>query len=159
MIFHASLKQWGNLVDFISILLLLAFLVIYNAQRLLHFGRRSFVALGLAFVGGLGMVMAIWPNLMLPIFAAAAVGTGVFELYLRWRGRTFRRNGKTFSCALAALGIALGFWLASKVRSPLCRPLSLFQFHALWHLGAAVFVALMFLYLRTEVPLQPETAA
>jgi hypothetical protein len=156
MMFHTSLKAWGGWLDLFSIILLIGFLATYNVQRVFDIRQGQFALLGSVVCGSLACAIAIMPMVGLQIFMVAAVGTGLLELLVRWKARAFHRSGWTFLLSLAALAIGLLFWLPSRGASSFCHPHSLLQPHSVWHLAAACFVGLMFLYLRSEVSSSPD---
>jgi len=78
----------------------------------------------------------------LPILGVAGVGAGV-PLWRAARGRRALpgwspRRGATLAASMALAGVA---YVAGSTSSRCCRPRSLLQPHALWHVGTAVAMA------------------
>ena len=59
-------------------------------------------------------------------------------------------QSRFFAAAVACLLISFAIWIPSKSGGPLCYPDSIFQGHAIWHVGTAIAVGLFFLFLISE---------
>ncbi|MGZ8624414.1 MAG: hypothetical protein ACXWYQ_09670 [Actinomycetota bacterium] len=103
--------------------------------------RLAGVATGVAIVGAL---LAAWPHLLVPLGFVGAVAAGLGEL-AAFRAGYRPRPGHASGVQLAAWGVVLGAlalaglaFLLGRSTSPWCRPESLLQAHAAWHLLVAV---------------------
>jgi hypothetical protein len=105
-------------------------------------GRRlQVLALGVVIVG---VLLAIWPHLLVPLGFAGAVAAGVGEV-AAFRAGYRPRPGHATRVQVAAWGLvwsALAFagltFLLGRSTSPVCHPHSLLQAHAAWHLLVAL---------------------
>ena len=99
------------------------------------------VAAGVAIVGTL---LAVWPHLLVPLGFVGAVAAGLGELaafragYRPRPGRASWVQLAAWGTVLSALALAGLAFLLGRSTSPWCRPESLFQAHAAWHLLVAV---------------------
>lgn len=99
------------------------------------------VAAGVAIVGAL---LAVWPHLLVPLGFVGAVAAGLGELaafragYRPRPGRASWVQLAAWATVLSALALAGLAFLLGRSTSPWCRPESLLQAHAAWHLLVAV---------------------
>ena len=149
---HATGTTWGGTLDVLSMLLYIAFPVAYSLTRLVGARTRACFWCYLALGGGLGFslltgtlrfsgsTLYTW---LVPVIV-------IIETALRFKRHP--RNGDLRWLGLATgiflLGLAL--WRLSHTGAPLCRPDSLLQGHAIWHILCAVSAALIFLCYRSE---------
>ena len=103
--------------------------------------RLSVIAAGVVIIGAL---LAVWPHLLVPLGFAGAVAAGAGEL-AAFRAGYRPRPGHATGVQLAAWGLVLGAlalaglaFLLGRSTSPWCRPTSLLQAHAAWHLLVAL---------------------
>ena len=101
------------------------------------------VAIGIG-VAVIGALLAVSPHLLVPFGFAGAVAAGLGEL-AAFRAGYRPRPGHATRVQLAAWGLVLGAlmlaglaFLIGRSTSPWCRPASLLQAHAAWHLLVAV---------------------
>ncbi|WP_265443201.1 ceramidase domain-containing protein [Flexivirga meconopsidis] len=140
---HATQTAAGGRLDVLSMFLVASFAASYMVMRVVRGGATVFVA---CFVAGLVLceiaervpgevpLFMTWANVAFGgLLLAAAVGE--LALHHRQGPRTDLRWGVA---ALAALATAFAVWSMAKDGGPLCRPHSLLQGHALWHLMCAV---------------------
>jgi hypothetical protein len=73
-------------------------------------------------------------------------------VFARQPAPAVRKFTPWFWLGLAAFLSAYAIWLTGTAQSPSCRPDSLFQAHAVWHLLSALATFSLFLFLRTERP-------
>lgn len=103
--------------------------------------RLTGVAVGVAIVGAL---LAVWPHLLVPLGFVGAVSAGLGELaafragYRPRPGRASWVQLAAWGTVLSALALAGLAFLLGRSTSPWCRPESLLQAHAAWHLLVAV---------------------
>ena len=102
--------------------------------------RLTGMAAGVAIIG---VLLAVWPHLLVPLGFAGAVAAGAGEL-AAFRAGYRPRPGHATGVQLAAWALVLGVlalaglaFLLGRSASPWCRPESLFQAHAAWHLLVA----------------------
>lgn len=72
---------------------------------------------------------------------------------------TRRRYTPWFWTGLAAFLVAYSIWLTGTATHPWCRPDSVVQAHAIWHLLSALATWCFFKFLRTEQPVSPPKTA
>ena len=154
MFFHGGLTNWGSALDAMSMFAIAGLLVFAQALRLgwldvrgLLPGWAALVVVGL----GVGFVSPPW---------VAALVFGLFltilatEVLLSRRGRS--PSTSLFRVGLATHVSAVAVWFLSAGDGlPLCAPHSVWQGHALWHLGAAGAVTFMVLHLGRNLALSP----
>ncbi|MFH8253257.1 ceramidase domain-containing protein [Microbacterium sp. B2969] len=168
MWFHASLKEWGGIVDAASMYLFTAFLVAFAAYRLRpSTGLFWILFLGVTAVATIAHAVINRPGTSVVLIAIQVGVYMVLELVVwltRLRGHVPRgwRGGLWWFGALASIGIAIVFWLLSQTGGPLCDPASIWQPHGVaWHPLAGVSAVLLFYYWResaraTEPRIQAE---
>jgi len=158
MIFHASLRDWGGAVDVLSMFLWVNFLIFYDLTSIYDWSRLRFLATylvattvmilprilyGPAGVPIFGVVFACW----LLIEAAAGIASrrpGLIPGFAIDRDRRW-----LFGFVVTSIA-AFAIWTVSHGGGPLCRPDSLLQGHAVWHVLNAIAFTLMYPYLRSE---------
>jgi hypothetical protein len=103
--------------------------------------RMTGVATGVA---SIGVMLAVWPRLLVPLGFAGAGAAGIGEL-AAFRAGYRPRPGHATKVQLAAWALVLGAlalaglaFLLGRSTSPWCRPDSLLQAHAAWHLLVAI---------------------
>lgn len=155
MWFHASLKQWGGIVDAVSMYLFSAFLVAFAAYRL----RPTLALFWIVYLSVVGAVTIAhivldrpWTSVVLiaiQVCAYLALELAVWLTRLRRQVPRGWLGGLWWFGALASIGIAIAFWLLSQTGGPLCDPASIWQPHAIaWHPLAGVTAVLLFYYWR-----------
>lgn len=150
MWFHASLKQWGGILDGTSMYAYAAFLVFYSIRRM--WDSAWFFWIGyLATVGLFTFLHTQIPSVINIIILVVAYLTIEVIIWIR-SGKVMQ--GKTVTIILwvsAAVSIlaATFFWAASQTGSFMCEPGSAFQPHGLlWHPLAGVMAVLLYFYWR-----------
>ena len=153
MLFHASLTDWGGILDIASMYLFLNFWLLYNLKRLSGWSDSTFL---LAYV--VATVAFTSPRLLSPAYGVPVfVVVATVALATEWIAARPLRRGAAGSppriqrdrhwlwAALGALAIAR----AAEIFIP-CHPSSLIQGHALLHIFHALLGAGAYLYLRSE---------
>ncbi len=137
VVLHGPHPPWGQWAHDVAIAAGLALSVAVDAE-LLGAGRR--VALGgAAVVIALASVtFAAWPDAQRPLYAVLGVAFGLAELTCLRRD-LHRTRPWVVAATLFALGAAV-FWIG-KDGSPWCRPDSVLQWHAVWHVLQAAALA------------------
>lgn len=157
MIFHAGLRQWGSIVDNLSMLMLTGFVLVFNLGVLLPALRKKgvFTAVYAGLVGGL-IAIEFATNgaqpVTLTIFAVSllgAVGTEVALWFNTGRLARVMRNPAAAVFALSTFVMSFVVWLLSSDGGPACDPDG-FQGHAFWHAGTALAAGVWGHYLRSE---------
>jgi hypothetical protein len=156
--FHASLTDWGGAVDVLSMFLWIDFLILYDLASIYDWSRGRFLV---AYVVATTIFML--PRLLhgpagVPLFAVVFASWLVIEAWAAVRSRrssvrpafTLSRDHRWLFAYLAISLVAFTIWTASHAGGPLCRPESLLQGHAAWHVLNAVAFALLYPYLRSE---------
>lgn len=166
MFLHASITEWGGLVDNLSMFLFVWFLFAYGAYvrvSLHDHSTQKRVFTGL-FLGGTAVSMGLLTFTDIYVQGRASwllAPAGVYvlaELWLQWKGR----KGRTFWfwCAVLTFAAAIGLWSVSIVDGDLLcsedgwlTPRSYVQAHGLWHILANLTAVFLFLHFRgTDTP-------
>ncbi|HKQ78745.1 MAG TPA: ceramidase domain-containing protein [Blastocatellia bacterium] len=156
MWFHASLKEWGGILDEMSMFVYAAFLIFYSIRRL--WNSDLFFWLGyLATVALFTILGAVWQwefkSLILILILVAAYLTFEVILWVR-SGKVMQGKALTkalWLLAVAAIVAATIFWALSQTDGPMCDPKSAFQPHGLlWHPLAGVMAVLLYFYWRED---------
>lgn len=150
MALHASLRQWGSVLDLASMNLFVGFLFAYALQRLRGLGPGAFLGI---FAGVNLALLAVKLGVGRGSEAFGLVATAALAMELRLRRRGDRRaDAPWLAAAVALFVLAFAIWLGSHNDGWLCDPDSWLQGHGVWHLlGAATAVAL-YGYFRSERP-------
>jgi hypothetical protein len=150
MALHASLENWGGVIDIVSMNFFVGFVLMYALQRLYGFGRAGFI-------GGWLAINAILLALKLSIgrgseaFGVVAVIAFVAEMRIRQTG-SVRSDARWLLLGAGSFLLAFAIWLPSRTGMPLCSPDSLLQGHAIWHLLCAVATLGLYRYAVSERP-------
>ena len=148
LLFHGGPGATERWVHDLSILSVLLFIVTFDVARLREHGPawtlRGFIG-SLAVLGGL---MAIAPDVTYGFYGVLGVAAGGFELLeyrhelprIRAEGLSARRLARLG--VLVVLGLAATAFFVGRTGGPLCHPESAFQWHALWHVLAAIAMGL-----------------
>lgn len=148
MLYHGTRWFGSRWVHDLAILAVLAFIAAFGLGRRL--GRptpwtlRTFAVVLVAS----GLLLAAFPDAAYGLFVvvgAGAVGSELLEYRhelpaLRRVGITARRAAR-LGVAVAALLGGTAFWIG-RGGAPFCNPASAFQWHAIWHMLAALAMAL-----------------
>jgi hypothetical protein len=154
--FHASLTDWGAILDVLSMLVWVCFLLYYNLRSLYAWTDQRFLTAYLTTVGVAILVRIFFGSAGLLAFGAlhtAWIGTEVLVGMRPGRfgiERQLRRQRRYFWGYVGTNLLALAIWSESYAGGLLCNPSSLFQGHAVWHLLNAVAGALLYPYFRSE---------
>jgi hypothetical protein len=153
MFFHASLTDWGGVLDIASMYLFLNFWLFYNLKRLYGWSDAMFFT---AYV--VGTVAFTSPRLLSPAYGVPVfVVVATLTLATEWVAarpanpeeaatpRRIERDRRWLWLALGALAIAR----AAETFMP-CNPTSLIQGHAALHFFHALVDASAYVYLRSE---------
>lgn len=142
-VFHGPLGtsfRWGHDLSALSIPL---FVVVHDAGLVRGIAvRRRLVIVGVG-IAIVGAFLAVWPRLLVPFgfLAAVAAGAGEFAAfragYRPRPGHASRSQVVAWGIVLGALALAGLAFLLGRSTSPWCRPGSLLQAHAAWHLLVA----------------------
>jgi hypothetical protein len=154
--FHASLTEWGAILDVLSMLVWVCFLLYYNLRSLYAWTDRRFLVAYLATVAIAVLLRIFLVSAGLLAFAALHTGWIGTEVLVGMRpgrfgiARQLRRQRRYFWGYVGTNLVALAIWSESYAGGLLCDPSSLLQGHAVWHLLNAVAGALLYPYLRSE---------
>jgi hypothetical protein len=150
MWFHASLTQWGGIVDGASMYVFAAFLIFYSIRRI----NTSASIFWVGYV--LTVLLFTYLHTVLPAVVNILILVAVYlivEIYIWIRsGKILQGTPKTVTLwllAIAAILAASFFWWASQTGNFLCDPNSIFQPHGiLWHPLAGIMAVLLYFYWR-----------
>ncbi len=148
LLFHGLQTAAARWIHDLGILSVVLFIVAFDVARYLGRPTRWTVRMYLAALGVLGLVLALAPSITLGVFVALGFGIGVLELAeygrelptIRAEGLTARRLARLG--VLVALALGTTAFLVGLTGSPLCHPESALQWHAVWHVLAAVTMGL-----------------
>ena len=156
MWFHASLTEWGGIIDEMSMFVYASFLVFYSVYRLWPNGWFFGVGYGVnvlvfTIIGALWK----WEWKSLTLIIILVVAYLALEVAINIRDCKFMQ-GKAltivlWSLAVVAIGLATMFWALSQTGGPMCDPNSIWQPHGLlWHPLAGVMAVLLYFFWRAE---------
>jgi hypothetical protein len=166
MCLHATMSKIGGFLDLMSLVLFSSFILAYDFSGAIEkLGGTSrvarivwfviFYAVCLVGIGGL----IYWQKYKVQngnptlLFILSGIIAGFLDMVMiLW---VFRRNRFFFWGGGRLFALAFVLWLFSQGVGHLCNPDTVFQWHAWWHLVAALFVGWIYLYLRTEEPGAP----
>jgi hypothetical protein len=160
MLFHASLTDWGGAVDVLSMFLWINFLLFYDLASIFSWDRSRFLVWYLVATTLFMIPRVLYGPSGVPLFAlvftawvlielAAAIGSRRPEL---WPKIVFERDRRWLVGHLATSIVAFTIWNLSHGGGPLCKPDSLLQGHAVWHVLNAMAFVMIYPYLRSERP-------
>jgi peptidoglycan/LPS O-acetylase OafA/YrhL len=162
LLYHGEVAAATRAVHDAAIVAVLAFVAVFELARLTGRGWSWTWRAFAASVAIFGAVIVLAPALQDAVFAVlgATIAAAVLAEYLHARPtlrgidrRRLARVGAIVSFALAATAFFTG-----RSGAPLCRPESVMQWHAIWHVLAAVAMALYAYSVVEEHPLRPTTA-
>jgi hypothetical protein len=153
--FHASLTDWGGAVDVLSMFLWINFLVLYDLGSIYNWSRRRFLVSYVVATAILMLPRLLYGPAGVPVFAVVFVLWVVIEAGAVIRNRvkrssTLTRDHRWLFAYLTISLVAFAIWIASHAGGLLCKPESLLQGHAAWHVLNAVAFTLLYPYLRSE---------
>lgn len=148
LLYHGIRSEGATWVHDEAILAVLAFAAVSALARLRGWQAPATLVAFAAALAGSGALLAIAPASSYAMFAVLGVGAGAWELgeyrhelsAIRAEGLTPRRVARLGVAAVAVLAAAAFF--VGRAGAELCRPESAFQWHAAWHVLAAVAMAL-----------------
>jgi hypothetical protein len=149
MAMHATQSSLGGRLDLLSMYLLAAFAASYAWMRVLRRGLGFLLVAGLALLVSCELVEnAEWRVPVVMSGANLAFGIvlllATFGELLLLRRKDLHRDVRWGFAAVGTLGLAFAIWTAARTGGPVCRPDSIVQGHAVWHVLDAV--AAWFLY-------------
>ncbi len=148
IVFHGVQWSGARFLHDLAILSVLLFIAVYDAARLLARGTRWTMKAYASSLAPLGLVLALLPAAtdVLSGLLAAAAGAGEIAWYrrelplIKGEGFSPRRLARLGVVVVLALGVTA--FVAGRSGAPLCNPQSVFQWHAVWHVLAALAMAL-----------------
>jgi hypothetical protein len=158
---HATQSALGGHLDLLSMYLVAAFAASYAATRVARRGVGFFTGTFVGVVAVCELVERI-PGHVPVVDIAANLAFGAFLLgalageVVLWRRGAAHRDARWGFAAAGALALAFAIWNLAKDGSRFCRPDSLLQGHAAWHLLCAVAAyALYRLYASEQARTEP----
>lgn len=148
LLFHGVELPFARFVHDLAILGVLLFIGAFGLARLRGHPVSWTVRAYLAALSAGGLVLALLPGSADALFAVAGLAAGGLEAAeYRHELPAIRRDGldaRRFArlAVLAALALAVAAFAVGRSGAPLCRPGSIFQWHAVWHVLTAAAMAL-----------------
>jgi predicted membrane channel-forming protein YqfA (hemolysin III family) len=156
MFLHASQKAWGGWLDNLSMNMFVAFIPSYDLARVVkprdwEAGLPIFLIVYLVLTISLALLTRFveWESFGIATFIGLIVLAVAGELLVAFSD-DLSRKGVWLIVGLVIFALAAGFWAASKTGGPLCRPDSVWQGHAAWHVLSAIASLFIFMYLASE---------
>lgn len=148
LLYHGIGTDAARWVHDEAILAVLAFVAVFAVARFRGWPTAGTVTTFVASLAGLGLLLALVPASSSAMYAVLGVGAGAWELgeyrhelpAMRAEGLTPRRAARLGVAAVALLAATAFF--VGRTGAALCRPESVFQWHAVWHVLAAAAMAL-----------------
>ncbi|HSK19541.1 MAG TPA: ceramidase domain-containing protein [Longimicrobiales bacterium] len=148
MFYHASLTFRAQTTDVLGMYLIGSFLVLHNAARVWTIRERTAAALYLIGNGALLWMLVAVPEARRYVFGVLVLSAIVLEHAARSRGDIRSRPGY-FRGALAMFLLGFGIWTLD-ITHTVCRPESLLQGHAAWHVASAASLFFIFMYYLSD---------
>lgn len=152
LFYHASLSFLGQWFDVMSMYLLANFVLIYNLSRLKLLKIRGFIIGYIAINALCGYIQYAMPSVRRYLFGILLVLALISIIQANRRLQTQLYTRHILRC-LAVFAAAFGIWILD-IKGILCWPDSLFQGHAIWHVLCAAAAGFIYLYYRSEQPLE-----
>lgn len=150
--YHATLTFAGQVCDMSGMYLLITFSSVYGLARITRLRARvallSYIAANLAL---LAFQMA-FPDLRRYVFAALVLGVLSIERHYRRASETTIAS-RWLWCAAGAMAVAFLVWVLDITRA-ICKPESMLQGHAVWHVLGALAGWCLYRYYQSEVVLK-----
>jgi hypothetical protein len=147
--YHASLTFAGQFVDVFGMYLIATFVLLYALGR----GRTIPAGTAARAYAALNAVLALFlyfiPGTRRYLFGLLIVAAIWMEISARRRSDSVI-EGRWFTRAASLLGVGFVIWILD-ITGAVCRPESLLQGHAVWHVLGACSAACIYLYYRSEV--------
>ena len=148
LLFHGLQTAGARWVHDLCILSVLAFIVVFDVARFMARTTSWTVGTYAAALAAIGAFLALVPAAtdVLSALLGAAAGVGELAEYrhelpaIRTEGLTARRAARLG--VLVALALGATAFLVGRTGGWLCRPESVFQWHAVWHVLAAAAMGL-----------------
>jgi hypothetical protein len=164
--FHASMRNWANALDVIAMNMFITFLPIYTLTKMTTRPEKWFLLI--YFPGNilftLARVFLFETYLRLLVFNVFLGVAVLLELYIYghrkygwkapgWFPLIYRKSLYLF-LGMITFGIGYIIWNLWQDGGVFCNPAGIFQGHAVWHFTCALTTWFVFLYLRSEKPIQ-----
>jgi hypothetical protein len=156
MWFHGSLKQWGGVMDLLSMFVYAAFIVYYTVRRLWN-ADWFFLVFYPVTVVLFTVVGALWQweYQSLVLILILVVAYLALEVTVWVRTQKVMQGGVgtivLWVAAVVCIIAATIFWALSQTGGPMCDPKSGFQPHGLlWHPLAGAMAVLLYFYWRED---------
>ncbi len=148
LLFHGLQTPGARWVHDVCILSVLLFIIAFDAARFLGRTTAWTIRGFLAALAGLGLVLALVPDITFGLYGGLGVAMGVLELVdyrrqlpvIQAEGLTARWMARLG--VLVALALGATAYLVGRSGSPFCGPGSVIQWHAVWHVLAAAAMGL-----------------
>jgi hypothetical protein len=134
VLFHGPQGPLSHFLHDVTILLTMTAIVTMNLAGLLKWTERRVLVILLVVGIAVSAVLLMWPSATNVVAGAALIALVGQDIALHRSGSI---NVSWWIAAVAAMAVALLFFIAGRTGSPLCDSSSLFQGHALWHILAA----------------------
>ncbi len=133
-VFHATLASWSARLDGLAVAALAGVLALWSWPHRARFGA----------IGAIAFAAACWSRAATTALAVAFAAAVAARLF----GKQSRRQLLLARSAAALFLLGAALWLMGRSGAPWCRPESLIQPHAAWHLISAAGLCVLVARLR-----------
>ena len=148
VLLHATLTLWGQFFDVMGMYLVSGFMVVSATARWQRLSVRASIMLYVTEVGALLAVLYLVPEVRRSLFAIVLFAAITIEMLFA-RPRRSEVRVSYYLAGIAVKAVAFAIWNLDQ-HGLVCKPESLFQGHAAWHLLGATALWCTFLYYRSE---------
>ncbi len=142
---HATVTDWGRLLDSLAIKALLITFIVYPLSRRQSWGTGRMLAAWGSVTGAVVLTELIWPAAARPLLGSLAVAAIVMATVAA--GPQTRR---WLIGGLGVIGLGAGAWWLGRTDGALCDPHAALQLHGVWHILAAAGIASVYQVYRNE---------
>ncbi|CAM9854420.1 unnamed protein product, partial [Heterosigma akashiwo] len=158
MFMHASLTNWGGVVDVFSMNLYALWAFVYSITRMFYPNRAVMVGASIIYIFAIILLIGIFTKFseiatdLFSVLLASAILFDVLWRLWNWHKKSgIRTQYKFFISAFLMLCAAIAIWMPSRSGGSFCFPESAFQGHGVWHVLTAISTGLYYFYICSEM--------